>query len=794
MFLLLISCSVLYLILGDPGEAALLSGAVIFVVGITLIQERRAERALDALRDLSCPRALVVRDGTQFRIAGRDVVRGDVLLVSEGDRVPADCFVLRSKSLKVDESLLTGESVPVGKVEWNGVDSFAQPGGDDSMFIYSGTLVVQGSGALQAHTVGMATCIGRIGASLAGTDRPASGLYLEIRRIVRLTAISSLVLSVGVALAWWLRGYGLLHGILMGLTFAMSTLPEEFPVVLTIFMAFGAWRMSKLNVLTREMNAIETLGAATALCVDKTGTLTENRMTVSEIWTEGSGSATIASLTQLPERDFAMVLRTAALASDPDSRDAMDLASIACASRFALIPENLLIAKVFPLVRPILAVGLSWSEHDRPGVRTYAKGAPESIMQLCRFSQQMRKRVDLVVENLAARGLRVLGVASAADHLDPMLESLAQFSFEFIGLIAYRDPLKQGVIEAIEQCHNAGIKVIMITGDYPATALSIAQEIGLSITGGVLSGTELATLDDAALAIRLRSAHVLARMVPEQKLRVVQALRRSGEIVAMTGDGVNDAPALKAANIGIAMGGRGTDVAREAAALVLLDDNFTSIVDAIRQGRRIYDNIQKAFSYIIAIHLPIIGLTFVPLVAGMPPIFGPLHLAFLEFIIDPVCSIVFEAEASEPSLMKRPPRPAMQRFFGKTVLRDGFLTGGLVLLAAIFVYASLGNSGASPDRARAVAFATLLICNAALILTLRSRTEFAWKFGMSRNPMLGFFAIFLVALSGIVFYVPRMSAVFHFAPLQPEDLVFAVIMALPGLALHELFKLFSVKK
>ncbi|MCX6130625.1 MAG: cation-translocating P-type ATPase [Proteobacteria bacterium] len=765
MFLLLLACSILYLILGDLGEALLLSTAIFVVMAITFVQEKRTERTLDALRDLSSPRALVVRDGVPARIAGKEVVPDDLVLITEGDRIPADGFVLVSKALKLNESLLTGESVSVGKVEWNGTDALGQAGGDDTAFVFSGTLVVQGSGAFKVHATGQSTAMGRIGASLTETIRPSSSLQQETRRVVRAIAFASLALSVGIAAIWWFRERDILRGILMGLTFAMSTIPEEFPVVLTVFMALGAWRISKQKVLTRHMNAIEALGSATFLCVDKTGTLTENRMTVATVWCPGSAVTKLGRARTSVAEEHRSIVLAAAFASDSEGADPMDVASISAAQDIeAQAFAGMSVKKSYPLVRPLLAVGHAWALAGEANAR------------------------------VSSQGYRVLAVAQASSQGDKLSESLHGFAFNFIGLVGYSDPVKAGVPEAVIQCHEAGIKVMMITGDYPTTALSVAREIGLENPSEVLTGEQLSALDDAHLALRLKTVRVLARMVPEQKLRIVKALRSIGEVVAMTGDGVNDAPALKASHIGIAMGGRGTDVAREAAALVLLNDDFTSIVDAVQLGRRIYDNIQKAISYIIAIHIPIIGLTLIPLLMGMPPILWPVHLAFLELIIDPVCSIAFEAEPAEASIMKRPPRPALGHLFGKSVLTSGMLEGAFVLLAVFVVYITVGKMGEMPDHARAIAFATLIFANLGLILTLRSRTEPAWVFLKRPNPTLGWIALALIAMSAIVLYAPKVVDIFHFSPPHLADLGVCAAVAALSLIGFELAKVIKRRK
>ncbi len=802
MFLLLLACSVLYLLLGDLLESLMLSAAIFLVMFITFVQERRTERTLDALRDLSSPRALVVRDGVAVRMAAREVVPDDLVLVSEGDRVPADGFVLESKSLKLDESLLTGESVSVGKTEWNEVDPMGQAGGDESPFVYAGTLVVQGSGQIRVNSTGQSTAMGRIGSSLRATHRPPSLLQQETRRVVRVVAACSMLISVVSAFVWWQREQNVVRGILMGLTFAMSTIPEEFPVVVTIFLALGAWRISKKRVLTRQMHAVEALGAASFLCVDKTGTLTENKMTVAALWTHESGVKMLTGSVLGLSIDEMDVVRMAALASDRTGVDPMDKAAISAAKDLGIPAfDGLFFKKAFPLVRPILAVGNAWSDGKSEMSEIFAKGAPETILKIC-SRERARSSVSTTaatingkileaVVSMASQGYRVLAVAKSRHVSRDLPGGLETFAFEFVGLLGFRDPVRVGVLESVKQCHDAGIKVLMITGDFPTTATSIARSAGLDNPESLLTGDELREMSDEVVASHLKTVRVLARMVPEQKLRVVNILRAAGEVVAMTGDGVNDAPALRAAHIGIAMGGRGTDVAREAAAIVLLNDDFTSIVDAIGLGRRINDNIQKAISYIIAIHIPIVGLTLLPLITGGPLIFWPLHLAFLQLIIDPVCSIVFEAEPAEPSIMKRAPKAITERLFSRKIVTAGVWQGVCALLATLIVYYAIGNMGEEPNHARGVAFFTLLVANFGLILGLRSRTEPAWNFSiefLKANPTIVYISLFIASMSGLVLYVPAVAEIFHFAPPHLSDVLIGIFVGVGSLVCFEIFK------
>ncbi|MCX6179307.1 MAG: HAD-IC family P-type ATPase, partial [Chlorobiales bacterium] len=603
MFLLLVACGAVYLVLGDVQEALMLLGFVAFVMGLTLYQERKTENALDALRDLSSPRALVVRDGIEKRIAGRDVVRGDIFIVNEGDRVPADALVLSCLNLSVDESFLTGESVPVRKSDDTEDAKEVHPGGDDLPYIYSGTLVVQGQGIARVTATGIRTEIGKIGKVLQSVEPEETLLQHETGVWVRNLAVTGLLLCVLVIVFYSLTRGDLLNGILAGITLAMAILPEELPVVLMIFLALGAWRISKKQVLTRRMPAIETLGSATVLCVDKTGTLTMNRMTVSKLFA-GKEVVDINSVSNrsLPE-EFHELLEFSILASQLDPFDPMDKAIKQAGDDYLTETEHLhqnwALVHEYPLSKELLSLSRVWKSGDQDEYIIAAKGAPEAIMDLCHFDDQQTEQLFRKISEMADEGLRVLGVARAYFQKPVLPDGQHDFIFEFVGLTGLADPVRPTVPAAIAECYSAGIRVVMITGDYPGTARNIARQIGLKYADKVMTGSEMQGISDIELQKRIGEVNIFARVVPEEKLRLVKAFKANGEIVAMTGDGVNDAPALKASDIGIAMGKGGTDVAREAAHMVLLDDNFATIVHAVRHGRRLYDNIRKFIRYVV---------------------------------------------------------------------------------------------------------------------------------------------------------------------------------------------------
>ncbi|MBN9133834.1 MAG: cation-translocating P-type ATPase [Nitrosospira multiformis] len=799
MFILLIACGTTYLLLGSKQEALMLLGFVFVVMGITFVQERKTERALGALRDLSSPRALVIRGGKQERIPGREVVRGDLIILSEGDRVPADAILLESAHMSIDESVLTGESVPVRKRASDGhPQEMNAPGGNDLPFIFSSTLVVQGKGMAVVTGTATDTAIGRIGKALASIEQKPTRLQGEVARVVKRVSWIGFALASIVALWYGATRGDWLNGFLAGLTLAMALLPEELPVVLTIFLGLGAWRISKEKVLTRQIPAIEMLGAATVLCVDKTGTLTQNRMAVARIFSAGQiFDAAGKESSGLPET-FHETLEFAVLASHRAPFDPMEIAIRNAGHKLLADTEHLhsdwRLMSEYPLSHDLLAMSRVWQSPDRVNYIIAAKGSPEAIIDLCHLEADSARGIITQVNNLAEQGLRVLGVAKAEFNQQPLPDLQHDFTFQFLGLIALADPIRPQVPAAIEESRAAGLRVIMITGDYPATAMNIARQIGIQSPENTISGSMLDSLSDAELQERIRAVNIFCRVVPEQKLRIVNALKASDEVVVMTGDGVNDAPALKSADIGIAMGKRGTDVARESAALVLLNDDFSSIISAVRLGRRIFDNLQKASAFIIAVHLPIVGLSVIPVMMGLPVILMPVHILFLELIIDPACSIVFEAEPEEEDIMRRPPRSPDTPLFDRDLLILGFGQGLVLLLIvqAIFSFALYRGLGA--DEARAITFMTLVIASVGLIFTNRSRSRSALASLESRNAALWWVTGGAMGGLGLVAFVPALSELFSFGRLKLAEVAFCLFAGLVTFGLFETMKLIRARR
>ncbi len=749
MFLLLLGCGGLYLLLGDVQEALTLLSFVVLTIGISVRQGRRTERAVAALRSLSSPRALVVRGGVRHRIPGREVVTGDVLLLSEGDRVPADATVVESSHLSVDESLITGESVPVRK-------RAAEPA---EARVFSGTLVVKGHAAALVTATGPKSELGKLATVVAEEHAPRTPLQREVDTLVRrLTFVGAglcltLMAVMGLAYGQWLKG------LLAGLTLAMAMLPEEIPLVLSVFVTLGAWRLSKAGVLARNSAALEALGAATVLCVDKTGTLTRNQLELVRLQTARARHDTRQDTGEL-EEEFHPLAEFAVLASQ---REAFDPIDAAC-QRFGQAQlgatehwhADWALEREYPLSDQMLALCHVYRPLKKEPAVVAAKGAPEAIADLCHLGEEALAKLRDQVTQMAEDGLRVLGVARARFE-GPLPTEQHDFEFELLGLIGFLDPVRDEVPQAIAQCQAAGVRVVMVTGDHPRTAAAIARNAGLK-ADVLLTGDELDKLDDTALAERVKHVEVCARIQPAQKLRIVKAFRARGEVVSMTGDGVNDAPALKAADIGVAMGGRGTDVARESASLVLVNDSFASILTGVRTGRRIFDNLRKAVAYIVAVHLPIASLSLIPAALGLQVLL-PIHVVFLEMIIDPACSIVFEAEGEEPGLMTRRPRRLTDKLFR---VRDATmaLVQGVLLSLACFAVLGFGYySKVPPDQVRAAIFLCLVAGNLGLIWSNLGRKV------PSTNAALNWVLVGAAGLAGLAVALPTLREVFHFSAL-----------------------------
>jgi len=780
MILLLISCASLYLLIGKASDSLFLFISVIGVVGISLYQEYRSSRALEALRDLSSPRALVIRDGKEKRIPGAEVVLGDLLVVNEGDRVAADCILLESSHLQADESLLTGEALP------------AEKSSRLKDKIFASTLITRGTGTARVIGTASQTEVGKIGKALNIFLPERTQLQMEIRKLVRIFTIIGILVSAGVTISYGLTRGDWPQGFLAGIAAAMSLMPEEFPVIMTIFLALGAWRLSKRNVLVRQSAATENLGAITILCVDKTGTLTMNQMSVAECRIpEETFHFDEKSSSILPE-NFHLLIEYGVLASHLDPFDPMEKAIRRIFDQNLLGTEHVhddwVLEREYPLTPELLAMTCVWNNNSNQGFCIAAKGAPEAVIALCHLPKSQVEAILIQVAAMSEQGLRVLAVAQA-EFLSPMLPSNQRdFNFSFLGLIGMKDPVRAEVPLAIAECYAAGIRVLMITGDYPGTAIKIAKDIGLKFPDLALTGNEIEQMSDTDLMLKLKTTNVFARMRPDQKLRMIKALKSNDEVVAMTGDGVNDAPSLKWADVGIAMGGRGTDVAREASDIVLLDDCFTSIVTAVSSGRKIFENIKSAMSYIFAVHVPIAGMAIAPIVFGLPVALFPAHIVFLELVIDPACTLIFESDPADVKTMKRPPRKlGVGLFTWQEIMKS--VTQGLIFFVAVFGVYYVGHRyGYSPERNRTIAFCTFVLANLGLIAINRPHVlqlgnrAFHWVSSLAVLALL------------VVIYTPQLQPLFGFTGMSLVDWAVAIGSAFVASLIGFLIRVRSAEK
>jgi len=794
MLLLLIACGILYLFLWDIQEAILLLSSILFIIALSIYQENKTEKAIEALKDLSSPRALVIRNGEQIRIPGREVVKDDIVILYEGDKIPADCIVLRSRSCSVDESLLTGESVPVRKSASEKIDyMWFRPGWDDQPFVFSGTMIVQGQCVVRVISIGIQTEMWRIGKALDDIKTEKTTLQKEIKKIVTMAFIIAVVLCLIIIIAYGIINQNWIQGLLSWLTLAMGIIPEEFPIVLTVFLAIGAWRMSKKNVLTRKMAAVETLGAATVLCTDKTGTITWNKMTVKKLYTNKK-FFDIQDNQNIPE-EFHTLVEYWILASKKDPFDPMEKALIYLWHNidsehihdFTLIQE-------YPITKDLLALSHIWKEPKNNHLTIASKWAPETIIELCHLNSKQTKEIMQQFESMAKEWLRVLWVAKAKIQGEKLPKSQTELTFEFIGLIGWIDPIRETVPQAIQECYRAWIRVIMITGDYPTTAQHIAKEIWLTHPEHVILWEELTSLSEKKLLEKIEKANILARVAPEEKLIIINLLKKQGHFVAMTGDWVNDAPALKAAHIGIAMWQRGTDVARESSAIVLLDDDFSSIVQWIRMGRKIFDNLKKAMIYIVSVHIPYAGMIILPIFLWRPVIFYPIHVVFMELIIDPACSVIFEGEKEESDIMSRLPRNPKESLFGRRTLFFSILQWLVVLVMTLTIYRAFKKNGQSEIATNTATFITLVIGNLSLILVNRSRTHSIIHMFKVKNKILFPILIWTILCLIAIVYIPSIANIFHFTSIGIEYFLLAIAVWFFSVLRFEIVKLVARKK
>jgi P-type Ca2+ transporter type 2C len=781
MFLLLIGAAAIYIILGEPREACIMLVFVIFVATITFVQEWKTEKTVEALKVLTSPKVKALRDGEIITINSIELVPGDVIFLSEGERIPADAQVLSASNFSVDESALTGEAEPVFKVQ--GEDDEDDSGYFKKYMIYAGTLSTFGKCTAVVINTGLNTEYGKIGKAIMNAKEKSSPLEKKIHALVKNLALLGCILCTLVIMFSYFYTHNIINSILSGITLAMAIIPEEFPVVLVIFLSLGALRLAKKNTLMRKVSAVETLGSTTVLCVDKTGTITQNSMKVRSIY-DGSAMLEPSLL-----KDHALS-KLMILSSERDPYDPMEKAIVEAAGKNADINKTYnmeLACKIAFDSRTKRMVNV-FKQTDN---RYYAacKGSPETVLPLCNLGSDEFSSIFEKVNEMASKGLRVLALADALS--DNVFESAEKYPFKFKGLVGLQDPPKEGVEKAINICERAGVRVVMITGDYMKTAVAIGREIGLKYGDHAITGDEIEKMSEDELCNAVKDCDIFSRVIPEHKMKIVKALQQNGEIVAMTGDGVNDATALKAADIGIAMGKRGTEVAKEAAHMILMDDNFTTIVESVKDGRRVFDNIRKAMVYILIIHIPIIALALCSPIFNLPQILLPVHIVLLELIIDPTCSIVFESQPAEGYIMDQPPRspnePLLTRSLGIKVI----LQGASMFLAAFMPFHFMVDAGINVETARSFSFMALIISSVILVLVNRSNTSYLigiFKEKVSRAGLI-INSTAIIMVFAIV-YIPILQSVFMTEELPLSMCLCACALGVISTGWWEICKLF----
>ena len=791
MFLLLLGAAAVYFILGEFKDACVMLVFVVAVIGIEIVQEWKTDKTLRALKDLSAPHATVVRDGVQRRILSADLVPGDIMIVCEGEKLAADGFVLKSSDLYADESSLTGEAEPVFKTE-KGADASSEHWRKD--YCYAGTLIVRGTGVVQVDKIGAQTEYGKIGKHIAeAPDRPTP-LQKQTARLVGMCSVIAAVLFLAVIVFTFFSVDHLalkariIASVLSGITLAMAMIPEEFPVVLTVFLSMGAWRLARKKALIRRLPSVETLGAVSVLCVDKTGTVTMNAMKV-------------AKAEPFEQTSFAELLETLGAACETRAYDPMEKAMLAYCEENKISDGAFFagaLVKEYSFTDALKMMGHVWKRPDGQIV-VASKGSPEKILTLCRLSADEKRRIEDRMADWAKRGLRVIGVARQHIGLQEEIpEKLTDCRLTFAGLIGLYDPPRPCVRENIAVCAQAGIRVVMITGDAALTASAIARAVGISDCEEVVTGDELNAMSDAALCERVKKVSVFARVVPEHKMRIVKAFQANGEIVAMTGDGVNDAPALKHADIGIAMGRRGSEVSREAADLILTDDNFLTIVGTVHDGRRIYDNIRKASGYIFAIHMPIaFAAMAAPLLSIAPAdlLLLPVHVVLLELVIDPTCSIVLERQPPESDIMDRPPRRSDERILPAAFLLRHIAQGLAVFAASFGVYLYYLKTAGDAALARSMGLTVILAANAMLVHVNASVCDsvFCSIKKLARDRVLQAINLLALVAFGMILYSP-LADYLRLQALSARQLALAVALAAVSVGWFEAVKAYRRRK
>jgi Ca2+-transporting ATPase len=787
MFLLLIVAAIIYFLLGEPRDGAIMLIFVVGIISIDVIQEWKTDKTLNALKDLSAPHCTVIRDGKEQQIASVDLVPGDLMMIHEGVKIPADGLVLRCADLCVDESSLTGEAEGVWKTPTESTEPTKDHWRKD--YCYAGTLVTQGNAVVQVDTIGVQTEYGKIGLGVIAAPNEDTPLQKQTGKLVKTCAIIAGVLFALVAVFTWFNIPDhtfvdrLIESILSGVTLAMAMIPEEFPVILTVFLSMGAWRLAKKNSLVRKLPSVETLGAVSVLCVDKTGTITMNQMTVQDVWT--TSGATEQELVE-----------TMGLGCETDAYDPMEKAMLRYCEDYGITKESLFsneFVSEYAFTNELKMMGHVWRKKGHLIIA--AKGSPERILSICKLGEEERRTIESQIKTLSSQGLRVIAVATAKPENESAIPAvITDCRLTLLGLVGLADPPRESVKEDIAVCNRAGIRVVMITGDNGITASAIANKIGIPGSENIITGEELEAMGDGELQEAVKTVSIFSRVIPEHKMRIVRAFKENGEIVAMTGDGVNDAPALKYADIGIAMGKRGSEVSREASDLILMDDNFTTIVETVRDGRRIYDNIRKAVGYVFTIHIPIAAASLLAPLLGIEPtalMLLPLHVVLLEVLIDPTCSIVLERQPAEEDVMDRAPRDPKEKLLTGRLLGKSVLQGIFVFAASFGAYfATLAGNSANAPEARAMGLAIIMLANLFLVQVNSSNHDFAYHSAkqLVKDRVMWAVNLGTLALLAIILYTP-ISTFLKLAPLSGMQALTALGLAAASVLWYELVKL-----
>ena len=778
MFILLLAASVIYFIGGQKAEGIFMAISIVLVAFISLYQDSRSRNALAALKSLTQPRARVIRDNDDQEINSDEIVMNDIMIIEEGKGVPADGVIIQSNDFSVNESILTGESMSLYKNE-NSEDNK----------VYQGTSVSGGLAICRVTAIGEQTRLGGIGLSLASIKEENTPLQLQISNFVKKMAVVGVIVFLIVWVINYLSSYNILDSLLKALTLAMSILPEEIPVAFTTFMALGAWRLMTMGIIVKQTKTVETLGSATVIGLDKTGTITENKMTLAKVSVLSNRKNT--SFPDLQGEEEKALIRYAMWASEPIPFDPMEKALHEAYLSTTIQDERLLYTMHFeyPLSgRPPMMTHIFKNKDGEKIIA--AKGAPEALISVSRLSEDDIRFINDTVNEMSAQGYRVLAVGKADFTGDQFPAQQQDFSFHFIGLVAFYDPPKKNISEVFSAFYQAGINVKIITGDNKATTETIARQVGMKLTGTSLSGEELMIMDESTLRLKVSNANIFARMFPEAKLRIINSLKANGEIVAMTGDGVNDGPALKAAHIGIAMGEKGSEIARQAASLIIIDDDLGKMVEAIAMGRKIYTNLKKAIQYIISIHIPIILTVFMPLALGWvyPSIFSPVHIIFLELIMGPTCSIIYENEPIEKNLMLQKPRPFTNTFFNWKELLTSIIQGLAITAGTLYCYQYALSQGANEETTRTMVFITLVSANVFLTLVNRSFYYSIFTTARYKNNLVIMIIAITITMTALLLYIRPLTAFFRFQKPDITLLLMSLMFGFISVIWFELYK------